>query len=69
MKVKIEKASYPGLWYESHIGKEVEVIREDDEYYWVNELDVYPFINIIIKEDAKLSFKEALNRAISNLFC
>jgi hypothetical protein len=53
--IKIIKCSEPNLWYRNKIGKTLNLLQEDDKYYWARQDGTLPhggFINIIYKSDA-----------------
>jgi len=53
-KIKIISCQNQIFWYNQHIGKEFDVVRETQEYYWVRELDSYGCINFVLKSDTEL---------------
>lgn len=38
------------MWYNSLVGQQLHVEREDNDYYWCREIEGY--LNIILKSDA-----------------
>mgnify|MGYP006916514730 FL=1 len=50
MKIQILKCTDPRMWYNSLVGQQVHVEREDSDYFWCREIEGY--LNIVLKTDA-----------------
>lgn len=60
MRIKIISCKNSLLWYSQYIGKEFDVIRQDN-FYWVYEPDdMFRLTNIVHKEDAEILLKESV---------
>ena len=52
-RIKIIRCSDSLMWYNSQIGFYLEIIREEEDVYWVREPAGY--LNIVLKKDAEVS--------------
>jgi len=53
--IKIIKCSDSHLWYRNKVGETINLVREDNDYYWAREDGKLPeggYLNIIHKSDA-----------------
>ncbi len=61
MKIKVISCSNKILWYNSHIGKEFEVQKEEPNAYWCLEPDMrFRCLNWILKSDAEITQEKEL---------
>ena len=50
--IKIEFCSDQLFWYNSHVGEFFEVLKTEEDVYWVREPSGYK--NIVLKKDATI---------------